>query len=225
VAPERIEIVHNSIQPDWGRKAREPKTAAAFKAQLGIPPQRKVILIVGRLSREKDHLTLLEAVKRLGSADPHLIIVGEGPERPRIENQVRLLDLAERVTFTGQQNSAEPYYGIADVAVLSSLSEGSPNALLEAMASGVPVVATSVGGIPEIVSDNESALLVRPGDVAGMSAAMERLLINQDLAGRLMERSRELIRLRHAPEARMRKLGEIYESCLAGIRVGQGKNN
>lgn len=225
VAPERIEIVHNAIPADWGCKAREPKTAAAFKAQLGIPPQRKVILIVGRLSREKDHLTLLEAVKRLCPADLHLIIVGEGPERSRIENQVRLLDLAERVTFTGQQNSAEPYYGIADVAVLSSLSEGSPNALLEAMASGVPVVATSVGGIPEIVSDNESALLVRPGDVAGMSAAMERLLMNPDLAGRLMTRSREVIRLRHAPEARMRKLVEIYESCLAGIRVGQGKNN
>src|SRR5205823_11585403 len=113
--------------------------------------------IVGRLSREKDHIALLEAVDllraRLGPAvAPHLVIVGEGPERSRIEDKIRRLNLGSTVTLTGQRDSAEPYYGIADVAVLSSRSEGSPNALLEAMAAGVPAVATRVGGVPEIVT-------------------------------------------------------------------------
>jgi len=213
VSPERIEIVHNAIPPAWGAKAREPEQAARLRAAAGIPPERKVILIVGRLSREKDHLTLLEAVGRLRDAViPHLVIVGDGPEKPRIEERVRELNMAGSVTFTGQQASAEPWYGIADLAVLSSLSEGSPNALLEAMATGVPVVATAVGGIPEIVTNERSALLVQPGDAESMSAAMNRLLTEPELADRLTRRSRELILERHEPEMRVRRLVSVYRS-------------
>lgn len=214
VRPEKIEIIHNAIPAGWG--AREPLEAAALRARTGIAPERKVILIVGRLSREKDHLTLLEAVHRLRAVvSPHLVIVGEGPERFRIEERVRRLGLGEFVTLTGHQSSAEPWYGVADVAVLSSLSEGSPNALLEAMAAGVPVVATAVGGVPEIVTNEESALLIRPGDAAGMSAAIGRVLTEPGLAERLKKRSHELIRERHEPEARTRRLVSIYRSLLA----------
>jgi glycosyltransferase involved in cell wall biosynthesis len=117
--------------------------------------------------------------------------------------------------MTGQQSSAEPWYGVADLAVLSSLSEGSPNALLEAMAAGVPVVATKVGGIPEIVSNGESALLVRPGDVGEMELAMRRMFTESGLAGRLARKSTELIAEHHEPGARMRRLVSIYRS-LAG---------
>lgn len=219
VDPKKIEIVHNAIPPDWGRSAREPEASRALRAQLGIGPDRKVVLIVGRLSREKDHLTLLDAVHRLRpSVAPHLIIVGEGPERPRIEAQIRSLNLTGAVTLTGQRDSAEPYYGIADVAVLSSLSEGSPNALLEAMAAGVPTVATRVGGIPELVTDHESALLVEPGDSSAMNHALLQVLGDGTLAQRLVERSHELIHERHAPEARMRRLLDIYRAVLRSRR-------
>jgi glycosyltransferase involved in cell wall biosynthesis len=212
VRRERIEIVHNAIMPEWGRST--PEARAALRAKMGIALDRKVILMVGRLSLEKDHLMLLEAINRLSpSLSPHLIIVGEGPERLSIEQRIRALNLSGAVTLTGQQDSAEPYYGIADVAVLSSRSEGSPNALLEAMAAGVPVVATRVGGIPEMVTDNESALLVKPGDVSAMTDAIARLLEDSQLAARLTERSRELIRDRHAPDARMRRLVDIYRKC------------
>ena len=211
VNADRIEIVHNAIQPDWGRGLQNP---LALRAKLGIAPHKSVILIVGRLSREKDHLTLLEAVARLAPAlNPHLLVVGEGPERPRIEERIRGLNLTGSVTLTGQQESAEPYYGIAQIAVLSSLSEGSPNALLEAMAAGVPVVATRVGGIPEIATDQESALLVEPGDVAGMSAALANLLEENGRAARLAERAHERIVQSYSPEARVRKLVDIYKNC------------
>ncbi len=211
VEPGRIEIVHNAIAPDWGRRFRDAEHSQALRATLGIPPDSNVILIVGRLSREKDHLTLLESTARIGpELRPHLLIVGEGPERPRIEERIRSLKLTRAVTLTGQVASAEPYYGIAQIAVLSSLTEGSPNALLEAMAVGAPVVATRVGGIPEIVTSEESALLVEPGDIAGMRNAIATVLTNRDVARDLAARSRQRILEHHAPETRVRRLIEIY---------------
>jgi glycosyltransferase involved in cell wall biosynthesis len=212
VAPERIDVVHNAIDPQWGLRGTTPEASAALRARLGIGPEKRVVLIVGRLSSEKDHRTLLEALRRLqGSVPPpHLAIVGDGPERPRIEEAIRALGLVESVTLTGMVPSAEPYYGIANICVLSSLSEGSPNALLEAMAAGVPVVATAVGGVPEMVTHGESALLIQPGDCQAMTSAIAALLSDGNLARKLAARAREVVLERHAPEARTRRLVEIY---------------
>jgi len=218
VPPGRIEIVHNAIRPDWGASGRDPAAAAALRALWGIARDAKVILLVGRFSREKDHLTLLAAAARLragGVPNAHVVLVGDGPDRARIEQAVAALGLAGAVTLTGQVPSAEPFYGIADAAVLSSLSEGSPNALLEAMAVGVPVVATRVGGIPEIVSHGESALLIAPGDRDGMAAALEKVLAGGALPGRLAAEARSLIELRHTPDARAERLVEIYRKVAA----------
>lgn len=211
VARDRIEIVHNAIRSDWGASAKDGLTD--LRAEMEIPKERNVILIVGRLSREKDHLTLLRAVERLrANLNPHLLVVGEGPERDRIAQEIQRLGLTGHVTLTGHRPSAEPYYRIANLAVLSSRSEGSPNALLEAMAAGVPVVATNVGGIPEIVTHQESAVLVPPGDIDCMVAGITELLTDTALAGRLIERGRTLVRERHVPAVRAKRLAEIYRS-------------
>lgn len=211
VPGDRIEIVHNAIGSQWADEARRPENAAALRAELNIASDRKVILIVGRLSREKDHLTLLEAVRRLPAGlAPHLVIVGEGPEQQRIDARIRKLELSHSVTLTGQRNSAEPYYGIASLAVLSSWREGSPNALLEAMAAGVPVVATNAGGVPEMVTSGESALLVDPGDAGRLAESIERVLEDRDLASRLASRAKQLVLERYTPEQRTRRLIEIY---------------
>ena len=186
-----------------------------LREALGIEPERKIILIVGRLSREKDHLTLLGAVNRLrADLNPYCLVVGEGPERGRIEDEIRRLRLAAHVTLTGHQRSAEPYYRIANLAVMSSRSEGSPNALLEALAAGVPVVATKVGGIPEIVRHEESALLVPPGDIDSLASAMAKLLTDISLARRFVARGRALVLEKHAPTARAERLAKIYRSVL-----------
>jgi glycosyltransferase involved in cell wall biosynthesis len=217
VKPERIEVVHNAIDPQWGQRTGSPER---LRAKWGIAPTEKVILIVGRLSREKDHGTLLQSVYQLKRTAPqhcpHLLIVGEGPERDAIERSVRSLNLAGSVTLTGQVPSAEPYYAIADIAVLSSLSEGSPNALLEAMAARVPVVATRVGGIPEIVTDRESALLIEPGDCAAMTQATAALLNDADLRGRLTNCAGRLILARYTPETRVQRLLGIYGRLAKG---------
>jgi glycosyltransferase involved in cell wall biosynthesis len=217
VAADRIPVVHNAIDPEWGAAGRIPETRAEMRRRLGIPPAAAVILLVGRMSREKDHLTLLAAVARLRASSvprAHVLLVGDGPERGRIQAFAAEQGLEAAVTFTGQVPSAEPYYGAADIAALSSLSEGSPNALLEAMAAGVPAVATRVGGIPEIVRDGESALLVAPRDAAAMEKALGSIACDDRLARDLASAARELVRVRHTPEARAERLLEIYSEVL-----------
>lgn len=211
VRRDRIHVIHNAIAPDWGAVGRMPEAAAAMRQSLGIPADRRALLIVGRLSLEKDHLALLRAVAALEQRQTvQLVIVGDGPERGAIEQLAGELGIRDQVLLAGQQASAEPFYGIADIAVLSSRTEGSPNALLEAMAAGVPVVATRVGGIPEIVTNGETALLVEPGDVPAMTVALDRILGDSGLGERLAASAREAVAVRHNPLARAERLTAIY---------------
>jgi len=210
----RIAVIHNAIDPQWAAAARRPEAAAALRASLGIGADDKVLLIAARLSREKDHATLLRALADLRARHrqaPRLVVLGDGPERPHIDAAIASLGLAGQVILPGWVPS-EPYYGIADVAVLSSMAEGSPNAILEAIGAGVPVVATAVGGIPEIVANGESALLVPPGDAARMAEALHSVLTSPGLAQRLAARGREIAASNHSPEARVRAICEVYGS-------------
>lgn len=213
VPSRRIAIVHNAIDPDWGRAGRSPEAAGALRARWGVGAGKPVILIVGRLSREKDHQTLLEALadlRKSGDGDAHLLVVGDGPERTAIKAAIHRLGLAGAVTLTGQVASAEPYYGIADICVLSSLSEGSPNALLEAMAARLPVVATAVGGIPEMVVNGESALLIPPRSTEAMRVAIGRLLTDGPLSRRLVAAAHQRALENYAPAQRAKRLLELY---------------
>lgn len=218
---ERIAVIHNAIDPQWASGARHPQAAAALRAKLGIGPGEKVLLIAARLSKEKDHATLLRALAILRDRchqTPRLIVLGDGPEWPRIQAAIGRLDLTKQVFLAGWVPS-EPYYGIADVAVLSSVTEGSPNAVLEAIGAGVPVVATAVGGIPEIVADGESALLVPAGDAARMAEALDRILSSSELSQRLAARGREIAVARHSPRARVQAICEVYRSLYFGDRL------
>ena len=152
----------------------------ASRASLSIADDERVVLAAGRLSREKGHIDLVAALDHLRHTTPEikvrLIIVGDGPERQRLERASHSLGVSERVAFAGQVNNIDVYYAMADMLALPSHSEGSPNVLLEAMAAGVPVVATEVGGVPEIVTHDESALLVSQRDPHAMAAAIGRVL-------------------------------------------------
>jgi glycosyltransferase involved in cell wall biosynthesis len=213
---QRIAVIHNAIDPQWAAGAREPEAAAALRAKLGIGADEKVLLMAARFSKEKDHATLLRALAGLRDKyhqTPRLIVLGDGPERTHIEAAIGSLGLSGQVILPGWAPS-EPYYGIAGVAVLSSVTEGSPNALLEAIGAGVPVVATAVGGIPEIVADGESALLVPAGDAARMAEALHSVLTSPELSQRLAARGREIAATRHSPQARAQAICEVYRSLL-----------
>ncbi len=219
VPANRITVLHNSIDPDW--MAGLESTAgvpdsSALRSRLGIAPGERVVLTVGRLSFEKAHTDLVTAISRLPPNDSvRLIIVGEGPERGRIEQTIRDLGLGARVTLAGFVRDPRPYYAAADIVALSSLTEGSPNALLEAMAAGVPGVATAVGGIPEIVQDSESALLGPSRQPEALASALAATLADPEAGRRRAANARSLVERRHSPQARVLFLAKLYRDLLA----------
>ncbi|HZP18113.1 MAG TPA: glycosyltransferase family 4 protein, partial [Terriglobales bacterium] len=112
----------------------------------------------------------------------------------------------------GQVSDVRPYYRMADVVAISSVSEGSPNVLLEAMAAGVPVVATSVGGIPEMVAGRDAVLLVEPANPDAMAAAIARLLADSESAHRMAANALQLVATQYSPQNRARWLLDLYAS-------------
>ena len=201
VQRSRIRVQHNPI------RTPEPVSAlvlSELRRMLAIDDKTRVILAVGRLSEEKGHADLIRGFARLCAASGvpplRLILVGDGPERDRLQALCRTLHVSETVHFAGQQADVRPYYALADIFVLPSLSEGSPNVLLEAMDAGIPVVATSVGGIPEIVTHDHSALLVPAHNSEAIASAMTRLLSDLPLRARLTAAARETLKL-HTPES------------------------
>jgi glycosyltransferase involved in cell wall biosynthesis len=146
----------------------------ARRRQLGYGPGDLIFSAVGRLTPVKDVETLLDAFRRLSAQQPHsrLILVGDGPARPALEAQVRQHGLSDRVRFAGHCEDVAPWLGITDVFVHASLMEGTSNAVLEAMAVALPVVATAVGGTPEVVEHEVTGLLVPPASASALSAAM-----------------------------------------------------
>jgi glycosyltransferase involved in cell wall biosynthesis len=145
-----------------------------------------------------------------------LVVVGEGPERERVEAAALSLGLDACVVFAGHASDVRPFYALADVLALPSHSEGSPLVLLEAMAAGVPVVATSVGGVPEVATDGETALLVPPHDPAAMASALARVLSDATLARALADKAAAHVAEHFSPEARARSLIRIYGALVSG---------
>jgi glycosyltransferase involved in cell wall biosynthesis len=213
ISPSRISVQHNSVEPFLPRPAGE---SASLRERLGIPPGGKTLLVIGRLSSEKGHADLLEAFALLSPSAGlrnRLVIVGNGVERGSLERRAGELGLGGRILFAGQRENVSPYYGIADLFVLPSHSEGSPNVLLEAMAAGLPIVTTAAGGAVELVDDEESALVVPPRSPQALCRAMGRLLADENLAARLGSAARAAS-LRHTPRAYAEALAEIYRAAL-----------
>ena len=223
VSVEHISVQHNAIRRP---QAVSTTDAEALRGRLGIAAKDSVVLSVGRLSREKAHMDLLEAFQQISRAtreiSSQLIIVGDGPERARLKAAAESLGCRERVIFTGQVSDVRCFYSLADVFVLPSHSEGSPNVLLEAMAAHLPIVATAVGGVPEMVEDNESALLVPPSDPSSIAGAIARVLTDNDLAQRLTANAARLVDTRYTPQSYVRSLAEIYRSVIGNRTGGDG---
>jgi glycosyltransferase involved in cell wall biosynthesis len=215
---DRISVQHNSIQR---QSPASPADVAELRKRLEIGSDERVVLSVGRLSREKAHIDLLEAFKRLRetSADLplKLILVGDGPERSGLEAVFG--SSGSHVIFAGQTNDVQPFYAMADVFALPSHSEGSPNVLLEAMAANLPIVATAVGGVPEMLKNNESALLVAPNNPPALAATIANLLTDNELAQRLANKAATLVSIKHDPENYVRSLVKIYCKVIEGRRT------
>jgi glycosyltransferase involved in cell wall biosynthesis len=172
---------------------------------------RIVVGSVGRLSAEKGTSVFIEAASRICPDFPQVrfVVVGDGPLRSSLEARVRELGMATQFFFAGERNDVDQIYRLFDIYVLPSFQEGMPMALLEAMAAGLPTVATKVGGVPDLVSDRSVGLLVEPGDAETLAAGIRDLLNDQSQRER-MGRVEE-----HFSAATMaRNYAELYEEAL-----------
>jgi len=166
-----------------GVSAADPSAPAIeLKRRLGVG-RAPVVVSVGRLVPQKNHALALQAFATVPSAA--LVVVGDGPLRGELAALADSLEIGERVHFTGTRNDARELIAASDALLLSSEWEGLPLVLLEALASGTPVVATAVRGVRELVRDGETALLAPPGDAQALAAAVSRVLGDRALADRL----------------------------------------
>ena len=194
ISPRRLRVQHTPIRPaqpdpDFSR--------VDFRRQAGLADQSLVLLTVGRLSAEKDQALFLQAAALLRQLDPNfpfqLLILGDGPERGALQTLAVSLNIEPLIIFAGQQDNTAPYYAAADIFVLSSRTEGSPNVLLEAMDAGLAIVATAVGGVPEVVRHEESALLIPAADPVALAQAILRLSREPELRARLVAAGKKLV--------------------------------
>ena len=210
--PESIDSVPTGI--DLERYA--PANRAQAKARLGLDPAQACIGIVATLRSWKGHRYLLEACAALKQPDARLLIVGDGPMREQLQQQVAQLGLTQRVLMPGNQAEVTPWLQAMDVFALPSYAnEGVPQALMQAMAAGVPVVSTPVGSIDELVRDGATGLMVPPRDTAALRAAIERLLAEPQLRERLAQAALAWVRERYSRERMLDRMEAIFVRAAA----------
>jgi glycosyltransferase involved in cell wall biosynthesis len=219
VARDRIRILHNSAVPVTPVPSDEQ---AALRSRFGVSSDEPIILTIGRLSKEKGHADLLRALQPLRSINRKwkLMLVGAGPELGALTQLARSLHLSERVIFAGSHANVRPFYSAANVFALPSLSEGSSNVLLEAMAAKLPIVATAAGGNPEIMLHNETGLLTPVGDPQQLAGALARLLEEPEVASRFAEAACARAMHEFSAEQYRRRLLGFYAEGLAMRNVG-----
>ncbi len=193
------------------------RSVTEAKLELGIPPREFLIGAVGRLSHEKAFDLLLRSVKILRDSGHlvRLVIVGEGDDRERLEALRAELGLQDIVQLPGWQPDVRTFYEAMDLFVLSSLREGLPNVLLEAMALKVPCVATRIAGIPKLIEHAVDGWLVEPGDGLGLTDGITRLVLNSELRSRYANDARATIVKRYDFQHRIQRLASVYDELLS----------
>lgn len=183
---ERINVIMNGIPELKIEKAAEPDQQI-----LDFCRQKWTVINIGRLTKEKGHIYLINAFARLleQGVDAQLLIIGEGPERATLQDRIHKSDLGSRVYLPGYREDAWQYLPLCNVFVLSSLTEGLPITLLEAMQMKIPVIATAVGGIPGLIEDSQSGILINPAEAASIYWSMLKIYQNRQMGISLAERA------------------------------------
>jgi glycosyltransferase involved in cell wall biosynthesis len=210
-------VVPNGLDTNLYRT--DASRRATVRAALGLCDDDFLWLSVGRLHDQKDHATLLRALARVAMLRPTLAIAGDGPRRGTLEVLAAQLRIDPPARFLGLRTDVPDLLRAADGLVLSSAWEGSPNVVLEAMAAAVPVVATEVGGVPELVRSGETGYVVPPRDARALADAM-RFLMTRPVEARqdLGARARDIVEREHSLHAMQTAWFATLERCNAGRR-------
>lgn len=219
--PQKVFTVYNGIEIERFANRKPARQLPDGSRRLAGGSQtvnrRKVILYLGRLDRDKGIEILLKAVSsfQLPVTSYQLLVVGDGHQREELKAEIKKLEIEDRVKLVGQVPYEETpkYYQQADVFVYPSQAlEGLPMSLVEAMAAGKPVVASKVGGVPEAVVDGETGLLVEPGNVPELSAALEKLLTNDGLREKMGQRAQEVAKEKFSQGKMVKNTLEVLQS-------------
>lgn len=210
-AAERLHVIRYGVPeppPADGPRMRR------LRETWGLPRGVTVLLCPARFVEQKDHATLFEALRRRRSQAPvRLVLLGRGPLEETLRAQAA--DLGEQVLFAGFLDDPDPAFGLCDAVVLASSWEGLGLALVEGAFRGRPAVATAVGGVPEVVQDGSTGLLVPPGDPDLLARALDRLTDDRGLASTLGRAARTFVRERFDLAARTADVLRLYERLLA----------
>ncbi len=211
--PRRVTVIPNGIAP---APPANPSERERIRHALGLKPEEIAIGTVGRLEPVKQQRLLVEAFGRVAREVPaaRLLFVGEGTQRNALEERCRGLGIRDRVEFLGRREDARALLGGFDLFVLPSLSEGSPQSLLEAMGGGLASVATRVGGSAESIDDGKTGLLVDPQDPADLAARLVELSRSPEDRRRLGENAARAVRENWSFDAMVGRYDELYRSLL-----------
>jgi glycosyltransferase involved in cell wall biosynthesis len=208
----RVVSIPTGVSPDFFNVKKNMESRSKY----GLDINSTVIVNVGILRSVKGHEVTFNAVKMVVESVPaaKFLIVGDGPRKEALEKAVRDLGISEYVIFTGYVEDIPEVYSISDVAVLSSWSEGLPQSLLQAMAAGVPVVATKVGGVPEVVINEKTGLLIEPGDHKALAKCIIKILNNRDFSLKIAESAKDHIMKEHSVTHMIDKIETLYKNLL-----------
>ncbi len=213
IPPERIRTLLNGIEVERFRLAGDNLKQ---RARLGCKPAELLIGMVARLGQEKDHITLLQAMPLVCRQTPsaRLLIIGDGPKRKELEQLASSLDLGDQVIFTGKRQDIPELLAMLDLVVLSSFYEGTSVSLLEAMAAGKAVIASRIGGNPQVVVEGESGLLFKPGDSRELAQKMVYLLADVSLRKQMGEQGRKRAEELFSGSQMVKKYEGLYHEIL-----------
>lgn len=214
---ERLELLYNGIALDAWPLADREAARAALVTRLKLPETARLVGVIGRLSPEKDVPTALAVLERVlePRAMLHALFIGDGAGLSDLKDRVAGSRLASRIHVLGAQPvGPELYHGLAAY-LMTSLTEGLPNTLLEALCTATPAVATRVGGIPELVGESDAVLLSAPGDVAGLASALSVLLDDPQAAQQRAARGRTRIETAFSFDVRLERISRVYEELAA----------
>lgn len=215
--PAKVEVIYNAV--DWAQ-LDTTMSRAEFRAALGIPADAMAAGIIARLTKQKAHRVLFEAMAQHSAlAELHLLVVGDGELRGELHQLAASLGLQHRVHFAGARRDLGNILAAIDFFTMPSLWEGLPLSLVLAMGAGLPVVATRVAGIPEVVEHDVSGLLVPPGDTAALGREMARLVGNAGLRQALGQRARDVVLPRFGFDRYITSIAALYDRLSAAKGV------
>ncbi len=209
--PSKVEVIYNAV--DWAQ-LQTTVERDELRASVDVPAGAPLLTIIARLTEQKGHRILLDALARPDLAQAHLLVVGDGPLRAALERQALGLGLSARVRFVGARRDLGNILGATDVFVMPSFWEGLPLAMVLAMGAGLPVVATRVAGIPEVVQDGVTGLLVPPGDSSALGAALSRVVNDDPTRVLLGQAARAFVRPRFGIDGYVNAITGLYDRLL-----------